>query len=214
MNAASLKATKREGTGKQAAKTLRRKGQLPAIMYGGGHAPVALALDFREFDAFVRQHRGESAVIDLEIEGDGTRKALLRGVQRDFVHDRLIHVDFQQISLTDRITATVPLVLVGNAIGARPEYGGMLEQSLRELSIECLASDIPEHLEADVSNLHLHESLHIGDLSFPGIRMVMDKGVVVATVVGGISEKDIKTEAEEEAEPEIIGRRGKEEEEA
>jgi len=209
MNAVSIKAEKREGTGKQAAKILRKQGHLPAILYGGKQGPVPLSLNYRDFEAFLRKHRGESAIINLDIEDGEPRMALLREIQRNFVHSTLIHVDFQQISLTDRLHMTVPLVLVGSAIGVRPEHGGILEQSLREIDIECIASDIPEHLEADVSRLHLHESLHVGDLSVAGIRILTDKEVVIASVVGAMRESDTQTEEGAE-EPEIIGRRAKE----
>lgn len=209
MNQISLKASTREGAGKKAAKALRREGKLPAVMYGARQDPVPLAVNYRDFDAFLRKHRGESAIINLDIEGDKPRMALLREVQRDYVQNTLIHVDFQQISLTDRIHMTLPLVLVGSAVGARPEHGGVLEQSLREIDIECLASDIPEHLEADISLLHLHESLHVGDLSFPGIRIITDRAVVIASVVGAMREAAPVEEAA--IEPEIIARRAKDE---
>lgn len=194
MNEVSLNAQKRESTGKKGAKAARRNGLLPAIVYGGGQEPIPISLDYREFQAFVRKHRGESLLINLVIDGAESKKALLRQIQKNFVRNNLLHVDFQQVSLTDRITTTVPLIIAGTAVGTRPEYGGLLEQSLRELAIECLASDIPEHLEADVTRLHLHESLHVGDLSFTGIRIVTDKDAVVASVVGIITDKAAKTD--------------------
>lgn len=193
MNEVSLNAQKRESTGKKGAKAARRNGLLPAIVYGGGQEPIPISLDYREFQAFVRKHRGESLLINLVIDGAESKKALLRQIQKNFVRNNLLHVDFQQVSLTDRITTTVPLIIAGTAVGTRPEHGGLLEQSLRELSIECLAADIPEHLEADVSRLHLHESLHVGDLSFTGIKIVTDKEAVVASVVGIMTEKAAST---------------------
>lgn len=209
MNEVSLNAQKRENAGKKGAKAARRNGLLPAIVYGGGHEPIPIALDYREFQAFARKHRGESLLINLVIDGAESKKALLREIQRDFVRNSLIHVDFQQVSLTDRISTTVPLVIVGTATGTRPEHGGLLEQSLRELAIECLASDIPEHLEADVTRLHLHESLHVGDLSFVGIKIVTDKDAVVASVVGIMTEKVAQTD-DDKNEPDIVGRKAKE----
>ncbi|SVB82813.1 uncharacterized protein METZ01_LOCUS235667, partial [marine metagenome] len=136
MNEVSLTARKRKGTGKQVAKRLRRDGKLPAVIYGGGKDPLSLELDYVEFVAFVRKHRGENVLINLKIGKAKPKTAILRDVQRDYIKDGLIHAEFQQISLTDRLTATVAVVLVGVAPGTGSEFGGILEQSQRELMIQ------------------------------------------------------------------------------
>jgi large subunit ribosomal protein L25 len=205
MTEATLKATKREAAGRQAVKALRRSGKLPAVIYGRRHEPMSVFLDYREFEAFIRKYHGENIVINLDIEGMETKKTLLKDVQRDYIRDRFVHVDFLQFSATDRISTTVPVLLTGRAIGARPEHGGILEQVLRELDIRCAASNIPQHLEVDISGLHLHESMHVRDLSFPGIDITTHDDAVVASVVASMTEAS-ETEEEGPAEPEIIGR--------
>lgn len=214
MNEVSLNAQKRQGTGKKEAKALRRQGKLPAVIYGGGNEPEALELDYREFDTFIRKHHGETVLIDLKIGKSKPRKAILRDIQRDFIKDNLLHADFQQISLTDRLTATVQVLLVGEAPGTDPIYGGILEQSLREIVIQCLATDIPEHVEVDISALQVGDSIHARDLSFPNIDIMTDGDAVVAAVSARMREEVVE-EVEEEGleEPEVIGREKEEGEE-
>ncbi len=208
MNEVSLTARKRKGTGKQVAKRLRRDGKLPAVIYGGGKDPLSLELDYVEFVAFVRKHRGENVLINLKIGKAKPKTAILRDVQRDYIKDGLIHAEFQQISLTDRLTATVAVVLVGVAPGTGSEFGGILEQSQRELMIQCIASEMPDHLEVDVSSLQLGDSIHVRDLEFPNMDIVTDGDGVVASVAMPMREEVEEVEAEEaaEEEPEIIGR--------
>ena len=214
MNEASLSAQKREGTGKQAVKRLRREGKFPAVIYGGGEDPLALDLDYRDFDAFIRQHRGENVLINLKIGRSKPKMAILRDLQRDYLKDSMIHAEFQQISLTDQLTDTVAIVLIGEAPGTEAQFGGILEQSQRELMIKCIASEMPEHLEVDVSFLQLGDSIHARDLQFEHIEIVTDGDAVVASVAMPMREEVVTEEIEEEsAEPEIIGRDQEEEEE-
>ncbi|MDE2726404.1 MAG: 50S ribosomal protein L25, partial [Gemmatimonadota bacterium] len=117
MNQVSLKARQRTDTGKQVAKALRRDGALPAVVYGSGESSTPLTLDYREFEGFLRKTRGESVVINLEIEGMEDKKALLRDIQRDYLRNQLLHADFQQIRMSDRITTEVSLVMIGEPIG-------------------------------------------------------------------------------------------------
>ena len=212
MNEVSLTARKREETGKQVAKRLRREGKLPAVIYGGGEDPLSLELDYREFDAFVRKHRGENVLINLKIGRSKPKTAILRDIQHDYIKDGLIHAEFQQISLTDRLTATVAVVLIGEAPGTAPEFGGILEQSQRELMIQCIASEMPDHLEVDVSALQLGDSIHVRDLEFPDMDIVTDGDAVVASVAMPMREEVVEEEEEEGLEePELIGREQDEE---
>ena len=214
MNEVSLTARKREETGKKIAKTFRREGRLPAVIYGGGEEPTPLTLDHREFETFLRKHRGESVVINLEVEGGEAKKALLRDIQRDYIKNSVIHADFQQILMTDRITTTVSLVLTGDPVGVKRD-GGVLEQALREVEIQCLASEIPEHLEVDVADMIIGETLHISDLTFENVDVNTDGGVSVVSVLAPMAEEVVEEEEEmlEQEEPEIIGRGQDDEEE-
>lgn len=206
MNEVSLTARRRQEVGTGWAKALRRAGKLPAVIYGSGKSPEPLELDRREFEAFMRKRHGENVVINLQVDANDTRMALLREVQRDPLSDALLHVDFQHISMTQRLTMDVPILLIGRAIGASRERGGILQQSLRELSITCLASDIPEHIEVDVSALDIGDSIHVRDLSIPRIGIGTHGETVIATVVPPMREEEAVPVTEELAEPELIER--------
>ncbi|MDE2824672.1 MAG: 50S ribosomal protein L25 [Gemmatimonadota bacterium] len=205
MNQVSLKARQRTDTGKQVAKTLRRDGALPAVVYGGGESSTPLTLDYREFEGFLRKTRGESVVINLEIEGMEDKKALLRDIQRDYLRNQLLHADFQQIRMSDRITTEVSLVMIGEPIGVTRD-GGVLDQSLRVVEISCVASEIPEHLEVDISELSMGDTIHISDLSFENVEIVTDGEVAVVSVLTPMAEEPEEEEVDlEQEEPEIIG---------
>ena len=205
MNQVSLKARQRTDTGKQVVKALRRNGGLPAVVYGSGESSTPLTLDYREFEGFLRKTRGESVVINLEIEGMEDKKALLRDIQRDYLRNQLLHADFQQIRMSDRITTEVSLVLLGEPIGVTRD-GGVLDQSLRVIEISCVASEIPEHLEVDISNLSMGETVHISDLSFDNVEIVTDGEVAVVSVLTPMAEEPEEEEVDlDQEEPEIIG---------
>ncbi|MXY49347.1 MAG: 50S ribosomal protein L25 [Gemmatimonadetes bacterium] len=205
MNQVSLKARQRTDTGKQVAKSLRRDGALPAVVYGSGESSTPLTLDYREFESLLRKTRGESVVINLEIEGMEDKKALLRDIQRDFLRNQLLHADFQQIRMSDRITTEVSLVMIGEPIGVTRD-GGVLDQSLRVVEISCVASEIPEHLEVDISELGMGNTIHISDLSFENVEIVTDGEVAVVSVLTPMAEEPEEEEVDlEQEEPEIIG---------
>ncbi|MCY3712391.1 MAG: 50S ribosomal protein L25 [Gemmatimonadetes bacterium] len=205
MNQVSLKARQRTDTGKQVAKSLRRDGALPAVVYGSGESSTPLTLDYREFEGFLRKTRGESVVINLEIEGMEDKKALLRDIQRDYLRNQLLHADFQQIRMSDRITTEVSLVMIGEPIGVTRD-GGVLDQSLRVVEISCVASEIPEHLEVDISELSMGDTIHISDLSFENVEIVTDGEVAVVSVLTPMAEEPEEEEVDlEQEEPEIIG---------
>ena len=205
MNQVSLKARQRTDTGKQVAKTLRRDGSLPAVVYGSGEASTPLVLDYREFEGFLRKTRGESVVINLEIEGMEDKKALLRDIQRDYLRNQLLHADFQQIRMSDRITTEVSLVMIGEPVGVTRD-GGVLDQSLRVIEISCVASEIPEHLEVDIVNLSMGETIHVSDLSFENVEIETDGEVAVVSVLTPMAEEPEEEEVDlEQEEPEIIG---------
>lgn len=205
MNQVSLKARQRTDTGKQGAKSLRRDGALPAVVYGRGESSTPLTLDYREFEGFLRKTRGESVVINLEIEGMEDKKALLRDLQRDYLRNQLLHADFQQISMSDRITTEVSLVMIGQPVGVTRD-GGVLDQSLRVVEISCVASEIPEHLEVDISELGMGDTIHISDLSFENVEIETDGEVAVVSVLTPMAEEPEEGEVDlEQEEPEIIG---------
>ena len=203
MHEVSLKARPRTDAGKKVAKMLRREGAVPAIVYGSGESPTSLILDSRDFEGFLRKTRGESIVINLEIEGMEAKKVLLRDIQKDYFKNSLLHADFQQIKMSDRITTEVSLVLNGIPIGVSRD-GGVQDQSIREIEIRCVASEIPEHLEIDISKMEMGETLHVSDLSFENVEIVTDGEVAVVSVLTPMAEEAVEEVLDQE-EPEIIG---------
>ncbi len=169
-------------TGKKV-KALRRQGIIPAHLYGRGTESRALQAPAPSITTLLRT-AGRNAIIDLQINGEGeARPVVLRGVQRDPVTDELVHIDFFQISLTEQLRADVPLVLAGEA-PAVAVFGGVLLQSLDRLTIEALPTEIPSHIEVDVTGLEtLDSALFVRDLTIPpNVVLLTDPDQVVAKV--------------------------------
>lgn len=202
-----LQADPRQVTGKKV-KALRRQGIVPAHLYGRDTESLPLQASTPQVISILRT-AGRNAIIELRINGERKpRPVVLRGVQRDPVTDELVHVDFFQISLTEKLTADVPLVMVGEA-PAVTIYGGVLLQGFDHLSIEALPADIPQHIEVDVSVLdELDAALFVRDLDIPAdLKVLSDPDQVVAKV----SPPRLAAEAEEEeAAPEVEGEKGEE----
>jgi large subunit ribosomal protein L25 len=168
-----------KGTKKELS-TLRAGSRIPAVIYGGENPPVNIALSEREFmDA--RKKGGVNAILRLK-HAKGEETVMVKELQRHPVTDRPVHADFQRISLTQKIDARVPLIVVGIATGVK-DFGGMLAIDLRELRIKALPTKIPQNIEVDVTALGLHEALHVGDLKLPeGVEVVDDAKAVVVHV--------------------------------
>ncbi|MDE2141956.1 MAG: 50S ribosomal protein L25 [Elusimicrobia bacterium] len=168
-----------KGTKKELS-SLRAESRIPAVIYGGETGPINIALSEREFmDA--RKKGGINAILRLK-HPKGEETVMVKELQRHPVTDRPVHADFQRISLTKKIDARVPLIVVGVATGVK-DFGGMLAIDLRELRIKALPTAIPQHIDVDVTKLGLHEALHVGDLSLPeGVEVVDDAKAVVVHV--------------------------------
>jgi len=201
-----MKGSRREGVGKGFARKARALGNIPGVLYGHGETPQALAVDSREFSTAMRTNKGSNAIVALDL-GAGEVTALVRAVQLDPVSHRVIHIDFQHISLTETIHVEVPVHLVGIPVGVK-DGGGILETITRELQIRCLPTAIPASLDVDVSGLAVGTSLHVADLKFEGISIETDPHVTVATVVAPTVEAEPVAGATA-AEPEVVGAKGK-----
>lgn len=178
-----LKAEVREGVGKGAARSLRRAGAIPGIVYGRGRDPRPVSVDGRALAAALHTHAGLNVLIDLDLGGNGeSTVVMVREVQRDIFRHQPIHVDFHAISLTERLEAHVPVVLKGTAKGLAE--GGVVEHILRDVLVECLPTQIPEQFELDVTELIVGRSLHASDLVMPeGVTLLTPPEDVIVTVV-------------------------------
>ena len=214
----SLKGERRTGVGKQEAKRLRGAGFLPAVIYGFGEAPIPVAVKARDMQLLLHTS-GRNAIVNLALDGEegGDKVTLMKEIQHHPLHGGLLHVDFQHISLTEKIRREVPVVAVGMAVGVRTE-GGILEHALHTIEMECLPAEIPDKIEVDVTNLNINKSVHVRDLLGIDSRIVTDPERLVFLVVPPtVMKEPVPGEApvaEEEAkEPELSVERGKKEEE-
>jgi large subunit ribosomal protein L25 len=155
----------RSQSGKGPARQIRMKGAIPGILYGDGAEPLQLIIDSRNFDTLIQGQGGAHAVVQLDVEDDASKStpALIKGIQRHPVQNNVVHADFFRISLDKRIQTSVSLVVVGNSKGVLD--GGVLEQQLREVEIECLAINIPDSIEVDVTELDIGDGLHMGEIA-------------------------------------------------
>ena len=204
---ASLKASRRTATGRNAVKKIKAAQAVPGILYGGGIEPAPLQLERRAIDAILSHTVGENILVNLEIEGEAkgaSRLALISEVQHHPVTRLVLHVDFKAVSVNETLTAEVVIEPFGEADGVK-NAGGLLEQSLRSVEVECLPKDLPESIRVDVSALGLGSALHVRDLPvLAGVRYIADSDVTVFLV----SEPKVTEEASSAegapTEPEVI----------
>jgi large subunit ribosomal protein L25 len=207
-----VRAAARVGRGKNDSRRARRNGQVPVTIYGGEGETVAALVPLRELAAILRSDTGRNTILTMEIEGVGTSEVMFQDRQIDPVRSRLVHADFKRLVKGQKIEATVPLRLVGEPIGVREE-SGVLEQIIREVEIRCDPRDIPEHIDIDVTNLGVHDVLHVSDIpTSAGVEILESADTVIATV-GVVKEEAVvvaPVEGEAPAEPEVIGKGKKE----
>ena len=212
----------RQGIGKGNAKRLRRAGQVPAILYGGA-APVNVAVAPRDIYRLIHGHEGSTQLLSVAFEGSSdSRMAIIRALQYDPVSEDLIHVDLQEVAMDRAIQVSVAVHHVGEAVGVKETFG-ILEMILREIQVSCLPGNIPDVLEADVSNLRIGDVLTVKDLKAPeGVRILNDANQAVATVAPPAAEEaatpgaaTAEATAAAPAEPEVLTeRKPKDEKEA
>ncbi len=206
----------RKKIGKEGSKQVRREDCIPAIVYGGGKTPTAIKIDRRAFERIERTHRGESFVLHLSVFEDEKKlrdySSLIKEIQLDPVTDRILHIDFIRISLTEKIEVKVPVRVQGDAIGVKNK-GGSVDHHLWELDVVCLPMSIPSHINVDISNLDIHDAIHVKDLALPeGLVTEHDPDAVVVSIVPPMKEEGEEPAEGEEAmaEPEVISEKKKE----
>jgi large subunit ribosomal protein L25 len=206
MMAVTLNARTRTGEKKGGARRLRSEGLVPAVLYGRGEASQPLAIQSRELEKLLGTISVENTVIELTVEGQTPTSTLIREVQRHPMRPGIVHVDFLLIHASEKVTLDVPIRLNGNAIGVRDEAGTM-EQVLYQLRVECLPGDIPEAVDVNVENLRAGETIHVSDITMPGVKILNDPELVVAGVSLPTTEAPEGAAGEGEtsaAEPELV----------
>jgi large subunit ribosomal protein L25 len=189
----------REGKfNKNAARRVRVAGKIPAVLYGAGHDPVAVEVDPKQISRILFSETGHNTIFDVEVQGAPSAKAMIVDWQREPLKDQLIHIDMKRIALDKLLRVSVRVKLLGVPVGVKTE-GGILDQVLREVEIECLPADIPNHIDVDVSGLAMHGVLRVSDLPHSEkIEYLSAEDATVAHVVS-IREEVAATPAEGEA---------------
>jgi large subunit ribosomal protein L25 len=213
-----VQAMPREAQGKNAARRTRRAGHLPGVVYGAGKPAVPVSLNPKQIARILHSEAGHNSIFDLQLDGEQT-KAMIVDWQHEPIKGELLHVDLKRIAMDRKLRVKVPIQLRGDAAGVK-QQGGILEQVLREVEVECLPGDIPGHIDVDVSGLVFGQSLRVSDLPHAEGKLLFltDENQVVAHIV---SVKEIVTPtpeaaaaAVETAEPEVIKKGKAETEEA
>jgi large subunit ribosomal protein L25 len=185
-----LQAERRVANGKGGARKARAAGKVPAIVYGGGMEPIPVQVDRREFISALHTDAGMNVLLDIAIE-DETTLALTRELQRDPVRGTLLHADFVKVDRTREIEVEVPIHLVGEAPGVRE--GGVLEHQLFTAHVRCLPTEVPEHIEADISSLGPGDALKVADLAAGRNYQVLNEpDTVVALIATGVSAEELE----------------------
>jgi large subunit ribosomal protein L25 len=210
-----LEAQKREPGNKNAARRVRAGGKIPAVLYGGGNEAAAVVVDPRQVLRILRSETGHNTIFDLALDSNRV-KAMIVDWQFEPMKGRLLHVDLQRIAMDKKLTVTVPVVLKGEAVGVKQE-GGILEQLLREIEIECLPADIPKSIDVDISHLVFGVEVRVENVPHSDkLKFLTDPHQMIAHITSVKEEVVVTPEAAAEvagavpAEPEVI-KKGKQE---
>ncbi|MEO6066963.1 MAG: 50S ribosomal protein L25 [Gemmatimonadales bacterium] len=210
-----LAAESRTTKGKGAARTLRRQGRVPAVIYGHHREPTSLSVEATALDRLLTVEHGTRALLDVTVDGKAPVKALIREIQRNPVRRQdIVHLDLYEVKADEKIIVKVPVHLTGTAEGVR-NGGGILEHPVRELTVRVFPADIPERFEVDVTALGIGKTIHVSELSIPKAEIMDDGALVVAAVVAPRVEEVVAVVADAAvvAEPEVI-KKGKADDEA
>jgi large subunit ribosomal protein L25 len=211
MEERTLVAHRREGKGKEEARRLRHQGLIPAVVYGHREETIPITLDPKELFKILRAGAGERTLINLTIEGlqsgPVTKTVILKEKQVDPVKRTVLHADLYTVAMDEKIDVSIPVHIVGKSQGV--ELGGVLEQVLREIEVECLPGDIPPGIDVDVSALDIGDSIHVSDIALEKAKILVDPEQTIVTVVPPtvyeepvVEEEVVEVEAAEEEEGE------------
>lgn len=202
---ANLQVASRTVTGKGAARSLRREGKIPGVIYGHGREAEAVAIETAALSKTLLGISAATTILDVAVDGRAPVKALIREIQRDSLRPaEIIHLDLYEVRSDEEITLEIPVRLIGIPDGVR-NFGGVLDHVLRELEIEVLPSNIPDHVDLDVTALTIGHSLFVRDVTVPNARVLNDPDTPICTVVAPRTEEaPAVVEEAVTAEPELI----------
>jgi large subunit ribosomal protein L25 len=229
MKEITIEAKSRPDSGKGVARKMRAGGKIPGVVYGKGEPPQAIEIDHGHFHNVMRTVTSENLLVNLAIDGvQSNKKAIIRDMQRDPVDGKLLHIDFQHISLTEKIRVRVPIVLEGVPDGVK-NFGGIVNWMVRDLEVTCLPTDIPDRFVLDISQLKIHDSLHVKNILVENVEILESPEETIVSVVPPTIIKEAAPVAAEgeaaaavaaapteegEAEPEVISEKKAEERKA
>ncbi|MGB8951904.1 MAG: 50S ribosomal protein L25 [Candidatus Aminicenantales bacterium] len=213
-----IKSERRDIFGKNAARRIRKEGLVPAILYGEKENPIPLILNKKDIFKILKSETGENTIFKVAFDSE-KRDTMIKELQIDPTTDELLHTDLIQIAMDKDIRVSVPIVPEGEPIGVKTE-GGFVEFMTREIEIECLPKNIPEHVTIEISHLHLHQSIKAGDVILPeGVKLISDPNSVLVLIEVPHKEEEVEVKAPEEEviaeekEPEVIKKERPEKEE-
>jgi large subunit ribosomal protein L25 len=199
----TIKCERREAFGKNASRRFRREGKIPAVLYGRNEPSTHLMLQKMDVFEILRSESGENTIFKASFDSNST-DTMIKELQIDPVTAEILHIDLIQIAMDKAVRVSVPIVVTGDAVGVKAE-GGFVDLITREVEVECLPGDIPEHIEVDISDLHLHQSIKVEDMSFPqGVEIINDPQTLVVLIEAPTKEEEIVPEVEEEEEVEVM----------
>ncbi len=215
----TVKAERREKRGKNSSRQIRREGKVPAILYGPNIDTVCLTMNKKDLFDILKLETGENTIFKVSFDSD-KRDVMIKDLQVGPVSDEILHVDLIQIAMDKEIQVSVPILPTGDPVGVKNE-GGFIDLITREVEIECLPKDIPDHIEVDISSLHLNQSIKVEDIVLPDrVKMISDPNTVLAIIEAPTKEEIVEEVApeeeeviSEEEEPEVIRKEKEKEEE-
>lgn len=222
-----IEAASRQNSGKGVARKLRAAQKIPAVVYGQAESPQSLEIDYMHFHKLHHALHGENALINLKIDGKmADKKTLIRDIQYDPILGDILHIDFQRISMDEKIRVSINVRLHGVPKGVKTS-GGIMQWSLRSLEVMCLPADIPESIDLNVEELDIHDGIKVRDLSYPNLDfandpeetivnvippvMIKEETPAAATAEGEAAAEATEAKPEEAAEPEVISEKKTEE---
>ena len=210
----AVNATQRTGTfNKNHARRVRVQGLIPAVIYGAGQPSVAITVDPKVITRILYSESGHNTIFDLNIEGAAPSKVMIVDWQNEPIKGKLLHIDLKRIAMDRAIKVSVPVQLTGTPVGVKNQ-GGILSQVLHEVEIECLPSDIPSHIDVDITNLELNGSIHIKDLPHAGnLKFLSGEDETVAHITAVKEDASTEPVVNAPSEPEVA-KKGKTETES